>query len=240
MCKSKTNDFLLMNDHVNKHHTDSIACTPCGSQDMDEGTSDRLEPNHTPYESDTNNNNVLVNDGIETETDYLGCNDKSDEIIVDCLLNMAECESPVNQDNTNEYIPPHQGTKDIDFESFNPFSNEKSNIYFWQDYICSQEEEICGGFRGIVWRSVFKRRLYYSKQISSLEDARLMFTMTQLTINNTHEQNKIFLDIMQDLLDCSTGFETGVRISIDCQSANEILMESKFGIFRNLPHEEVF
>ena len=67
-----------------------------------------------------------------------------------------------------------------------------------------------------------------------------MFNVTQLTMNNTHEQNEIFLDIIQDLLDRSTGFETGIRIPIDCQSANEILMESKFGIFRNLPHEEVF
>ena len=67
-----------------------------------------------------------------------------------------------------------------------------------------------------------------------------MFNMTQLTMNNTHEQNDIFLDIMQDLLDRSTGLKTGVRIPIDHQSANEILMESKFGIFGNLPHEEVF
>ena len=42
---------------------------------MDEWISDGLEPNHTPYESDANNDNVLVNDGIEIETDYLGCND---------------------------------------------------------------------------------------------------------------------------------------------------------------------
>ena len=94
-------------------------------------------------------------------------------------------------------------------------------------------------FCGIVWR-VFKRRLYDSKNISSLVDARVMFNMTQLTMNSTHEQNEIFLDIMQDLLDRSTGFETGVSIPIDRQSANEILMESKFGIFGNLPHEEVF
>ena len=59
-------------------------------------------------------------------------------------------------------------------------------------------------------------------------------------MNNTHEQNKIFFDIVQDLLDRSTGFETGVHIPIDHQSANEILMESKFGIFCNLLHEDVF
>ena len=146
-----------MNDHVDKHHADYITCTPCDSQDMDEGTSDGLEPNHTPYASDATNTNVLVNDGIETEIDYLGCNDESDEIIVDHLLSMAELESPVNQDNTNEHIAPQQGTKHIEMKTFKPFCNEKTNVYFWQDYICSQEEETCGGFRGIVWRSVLKR-----------------------------------------------------------------------------------
>ena len=106
----------MMDVHVNKYHTDSIVYTPCDSQYMDAGTSDGLEPNHAPYESDTINDNVPVNDGIETETDYLGCNDESDQIIVDHLLNMAELESPVNQDNTNEYIAPHQGTKHIELE----------------------------------------------------------------------------------------------------------------------------
>ena len=109
----------------------------------------------------------------------------NDEIIVDHLLSMAELESPVNQYNTNEHIAPQQVTKRIELESFKPFSNKKSNVYVWQDYMCSQEEETCGGFCGIVWRSVFKRRLCDSKQFSSLEDARLMLYMTQLTMNNT-------------------------------------------------------
>ena len=121
-----------MNDHINKHHDDSTSFIPCDSQYMDEETSDRLELNHTPSESDAINDNILVNDGIETETDYLGCNDKSDEIIIDHLLSMAELESLVNQDNTNERIAPQQGTKRIELESFKPFSNKKSNVYFWQ------------------------------------------------------------------------------------------------------------
>ena len=45
---------------------------------------------------------------------------------------------------------------------------------------------------------------------------------------------------MHGLFDRSTGLETGVHIPIDRQSANEMLMVSKFGIFGNLPREEVF
>ena len=52
---------------------------------------------------------------------------------------------------------------------------------------------------------------------STLPDAQLLFNMTQHTMNNTHDQNEIFFDIMQDLQDCSTGFETGVDIPVDHQ-----------------------
>ena len=77
---------------------------------------------------------------METETDYLGCNDKSDEVMVDHLLDMmSENENWVNKYDSNEYTPPPQGTKFIELESFKAFSNEKSNVYFWQDYICSKK-----------------------------------------------------------------------------------------------------
>ena len=43
---------------------------------------------------------------METETDYLGCNDKSDEVMVDHLLHvMSGNENWVNQYNSNEYTP---------------------------------------------------------------------------------------------------------------------------------------
>ena len=88
--------------------------------------------------------------------------------------------------------------------------------------------------------AMFKRQLYDSENISTLPDAQLLFNMTQHTMNNTHDQNEIFFDIMQDLQDRSTGFETAVDIPVDHKSANNISMESKYGIFGNIPHEEVF
>jgi len=154
-----------------------VACTPPDSHSKNDAIPANDAANDDTIQSDTDhlccdkesdtttNNNGLVNDGMETETDYLGCNDKSDEVMVDHLLDMmSENENWVNKYDSNEYTPPPQGTKFIELESFKAFSNEKSNVYFWQDYICSQEDEICGGFRGIVWRSMFKRQLYDSEK----------------------------------------------------------------------------
>ena len=83
-----------------------------------------------------------------------------------------------------------------------------------------------------------KRDLFDSERISTLRDARLMFNMTQHTMNNTEEQNEIFLEIMQDLQDSNPNIDES--IPTDQQSAREILMEGKYGIFGNLPHEDVF
>jgi len=38
----------------------------------------------------------------------------------------------------------------VDFDSFNIFSNQESNAYFWQEYICNLEDEDNGGLRGVV------------------------------------------------------------------------------------------
>ena len=178
----------------------------------------------------------------------MGYNNNADEELVDELVqadlmvhdlpSAGRVNNQAPQESFNEYTPPQQGTTQIKLSSFKPFSNEQSNIYFWQDYVCNLEDEICGGFRGIVWRSAMKRDLFDSERISTLRDARLMFNMTQHTMNNTEEQNEIFLEIMQDLQDSNPNIDES--IPTDQQSAREILMEGKYGIFGNLPHEDVF
>ena len=226
---------------MNQIHSELIGCdNPDGTQALDEGGTGQLLHDSEPYENDAVLEEPLLNDGVETETDYLGYNNDADDALVDNLLEMSDIESQAQQDYISEYTPPQKGHVSIQLESFKPFSNNKSNVYFWQDYICNQEDEICGGFRGIVWRSVFKRQLYDSRKISTLEDARLMFNMTQHTMNNTHEQNDIFLDIMHDIHNRTSGEDFSGIIPTDHQSSQEILMEGKFGIFGNLPHEEVF
>jgi len=59
-------------------------------------------------------------------------------------------------------------------------------------------------------------------------------------MNNTHDQNDTFPDILEDIHDRLTGFQADVTIPFDRKTADEILMEREFGIYGNLPHEEVF
>ena len=101
-----------------------------------------------------------MNDRTETETDFLGHNEPSDENHVSHLVDMMSENDSDNQCNSYEYSPPPPGRKVVNLDSFNFFSNKKSNVYFRQDYICSQDQEPCGGFRGIVWRSLARLDLY--------------------------------------------------------------------------------
>ena len=183
----------------------------------------------------------LINDDIETETEYLGQNDTNDDFMIDQLLE-NDSSDYIQHDLGIHHAYESQGPSvlPLELETFKAFSNLKSNVYFWQEYICNQEDEICGGLRGIVWRSMFKRRLYDLTKITSIHDSRLMFNMTKHTMTNTRDENETFLEILEDIHDRATGFETGVSIPFDYDSANEILLEREFGIFGNLPHEEVF
>ena len=223
-------------------HSNSIVCdNPNDTQGLDEGGTDQLLHGSEPHENEAILEEPLFNDGAETETDYLGHNNDADDALVDELIAMSEVDSQVPQDNIYDYTPPQKGNHSIQLESFKAFSNNKSNVYFWQDYVCDQEEEICGGFRGIAWRSVIQRQLYDSRTISTLEDAQLLFNMTQHTMNNTQEQNDIFLDIMDDIHNRSSSkVFSGGFVPTDHQSMKSTLLEGKFGIFGNLPHKEVF
>ena len=121
-------------------------------------------------------------------------------------------------------------------DNFKSFSNIKSNVYFWQEYICNQDDEICGGLRGIVCRSMFKRRLYDHMKITNIPDTCLLFNMTEHNMINIYEQSQTFLEMLEDIQERVVGFKTDVSIPFDNQSMNEILLEREFGIFGNLPH----
>ena len=73
-------------------------------------------------ESETINNNRQMTGGIETETDYLGCNNESDENKVDHFVNMMSGnKNQFNQCNSHEYSWPLPGAKIMDPESFTFF-----------------------------------------------------------------------------------------------------------------------
>ena len=102
---------------------------------------------------------------------------------------------PSNDDGIDVDIAENHGYEQIlqentiiELHSFDRFSNEKSNQYFWQEYICNQHGEAFGGGRGIVWRSMFRLRIYDHTKITDLRDSRMLFNMTQYVMSNTTEQ----------------------------------------------------
>ena len=127
-----------------------------------------------------------------------------------------------------------------DLSSFTLFSNLQSNAYFWQEHHCNQEGELHGGLRGIAWRAMFRRRLYDSTKIVDVNDTRLLLNMTCHVMNNSADQNETFIAIMEDIVNRATGFRTAINLPTDDDSVNKRLKYTEFGIFGNLPHEDVF
>ena len=141
-------------------------------------------------ESTMGNIEQAHNNAIETKTEYLGDNDPGDENMSDQMLD-NDSSDDIRYDLfvRHDIESSEPGIMSLDLDTFNAFSNQKSNVYFWQEYMCNVEEEICGGLCGIVWRSMFQRRLYDQTKITSLADARLMFNMTKHYKSNTDDQN---------------------------------------------------
>ena len=63
--------------------------------------------------------------------------------------------------------------------------------------------------------------------------------MTKHVMSNTAEQNESFLEILQDIHERTTTYNTSITIPHDLQSAEDILKENRFAIFGNLPYEKV-
>ncbi len=126
------------------------------------------------------------------------------------------------------------------FDDFKFFGNKESDAYFWQEYLCNQGDEAYGGLRGVVWRSLFRRKLYDISRISSLSDTRLLFNMTDHTMSNSQSENDTFFDILEDIIDKTNATEFKVKVPLDNNAASQVLMDTEFGIYGNLPYENVF
>ena len=110
-------------------------------------------------------------------------------------LNIENNEHDVNCEEETLHHSPPSGNITINLEDFKAFSNEKSNACFWQEYICQNHNQMHGGLRGVVWRSMFRRHCYDHTKITTIPDAMLLFSMTRHVMNNTSEQNDSFLTL---------------------------------------------
>ncbi len=77
--------------------------------------------------------------------------------------------------------------------------------------------------------------------MSSIDDARTLLNMTNHLMNNSAEQQEDFFDILEDLVRGGLiNSEIRVQIPTNNQDAYAILLDGQYGMFRNLPHEDVF
>ena len=90
-----------------------------------------------------------------------------------------------------------------------------TDAYYRQDFKLFHESGIkFGGFRGICYRSRNENDLCHKDCISSVDDAKMMFYLTDLIKNNTADTNsllyKCFIKLKKD---CGTNFmDKGVRL----------------------------
>jgi hypothetical protein len=117
--------------------------------------------------------------------------ESSGEEIESCQHHRDDIENVLDQSDIGETT--------IKRETFHVFSNLKSNRCFWQEDECRKNNDMNGGLRGIVWRSMFRRKLYDHTKISNIPDSRMLFNMSQHVMSNTFEQNEFFLNILQDV-----------------------------------------
>ena len=149
---SSQNDYRNIKQHIAKSHQDSQS----HAQDSTVGVSVH-DDSQSPAEETTVSDNVH-DDTIFDDNDSCRELDENEiEGIVD-QLNIEDNEYDVDFETETMYHPPPSGNITIELEDFEVFSNEKSNVYFWQEYMCQNENEMHGGLRGLVWRSMFRKK----------------------------------------------------------------------------------
>ena len=87
---------------------------------------------------------------------------------------------------------------------------------------------------------MFRRRLHDITRIVDVNDTRLLLNMTRHVMTISADSNETFIAIMEDIVDRATGLKTAISLPTDEDSVNKRLKDTEFGIFGNLPHEDVF
>ena len=142
---------------------------------------------------------------------------------------------------------PDKSAGDTSFytlEEFQPFSKPSNNLYFWQNYIHKEMEGMeHGGLKGLVWRSVRRSDLNTHSHLATKDDAISMFNITNHMLSCSESQQENFVEIIDD---CLSRFSHGgsddacIKFPRKIADVNALCLKGKYGLFNNLPHEEVF
>jgi len=119
----------------------------------------------------------------------------ADDDYVDNLMDYArEHVVPEGTFTLDKYRPKVGARSPRDLDQFREFWSDYGSEYFYQDFSCKKsiENDVLGGLRGIVWRSVFKKELYDVEYLSTIDDAKLMLRMTDHLMSNSETQQDNF------------------------------------------------
>ena len=80
--------------------------------------------------------------------------------------------------------------------------NEKSQAYFWQEYMHMKSSgQLFGGIKGVTWRSINQTHSYKEQNMLELDDAKLMFLFADHALNNNGKQQEVFYKIIHGLIE---------------------------------------
>ena len=130
---------------------------------------------------------------------------------------------------------------ELDSHRVPDFGNVISNKYFDQDVKMYRGDEgtLFGGIRGVCWRSRYRVELSEVKLTTNINDARLMFNITNLLNRNTTSTNELLCSVIADITERMSGdFDSenpGIRLPRNKKEADRICLDGKYGIFKNIP-----
>ena len=75
--------------------------------------------------------------------------------------------------------------------------------------------------------------------MSSDKDALLLLNMTDHLIHISRYQQDSFFGIINDISDNTRSIDCGVKVPLNTNDANSILSDDKYGLFANLPYENI-
>ena len=128
---------------------------------------------------------------------------------------------------------------EIDIDSIFPDGNMCTRAYFFQERLSHMNGEEFGGIRGMAWRTLTRRKLYDDDQLLSVKDARLLLNMANHLVTEPQKSREEFFEIFDNLISAGALRDYKVEIPTSTSEANAILLEGRFGIVANLPHEDV-
>ena len=98
------------------------------------------------------------------------------------------------------------------------------------------------GYCGICYRSRNKNDLCHKDCIPSVDDAKMMFYLTDLIKNNTVDTNNLLYKVFPQIGKmCGTNFmEKGVRLPTSSNGGHKIFGGGHYRIFNNLPAPKVY